>query len=166
MHVYTLRCEMLAPLAIADVFQVFEDPYNLIHITPPWLNFRVTSKEHVTMRKGAEIDYVFRWAGIPVKWTTLITEYEPPFLFVDQQAKGPYVLWRHRHTFHPTPDGTLVRDQVDYTLPFGPLGRMMHWLTVGKQLRTIFAYRQTKLDELFGGSSKRLLEPEIVSAGR
>ncbi len=162
MHVYTLQCEMIAPIPVAEAFRVFEDPYNLARITPPWLNFRVTSKERVAIRKGAQIDYVIRWMGIPIHWRTLIVEYDPPYLFVDEEVKGPYALWRHRHSFETVPEGTRVRDRVDYALPFGILGRAAHALAVGAQLREIFDYRQKKLDELFGGKSLKVLAPEIA----
>ena len=162
MHIYTLRCETLAPLPIGGVFRVFEDPYNLARLTPPWLHFRLTSKERVEMRKGAEIDYVIRWLGVPMRWRTVIAEYDPPHLFVDEQVRGPYPLWRHRHTFETAAEGTLVRDRVDYALPFGVLGRAAHAMLVGAQLRRIFAYRQAKLDELFGVKSRRLLDPLIA----
>ena len=56
MRTYTLRREMLARLRVAEVFPIFVDPYDLARIIPPWLNFRVTSKEQVTIRKGAEIE--------------------------------------------------------------------------------------------------------------
>jgi len=163
MHVYTLRCEMVAPIPIAEVFRVFEDPYNLARITPPWLRFRVTSTERVEMCKDAQIDYVIRWLGIPMRWRTVITQYEPPHLFVDEEVRGPYRLWRHRHEFEATAEGTLVRDRVDYALPLGILGRAAHGLMVGAQLRGIFAYRQAKLNELFGVTSRRPPAPKTAS---
>ncbi len=145
MKVYTLECEMLAPVSVREAFEIFQDPRNLARITPPWLHFRITSPGEVQMRQGAEISYHIRWAGIPLSWKTRITEYEPPFFFVDEQVRGPYRLWRHRHTFHPTEGGTLVGDRVEYALPFGWLGRFVHRLWVRKQLRRIFDYRQAAL---------------------
>lgn len=75
MRTYTLRCEMLARLRVAEVFPIFVDPYNLARNTPPRLNFWVTSKEQVTIQKGAEIEYRIRWFGLPVRWKPVITEY-------------------------------------------------------------------------------------------
>ena len=150
MHVYELRCEMLVRRGIGEVFSVFEDPYNLLSITPHWLNLRVTSKERVVMREGAEIVYKIRWLGIPITWKTLITAYDPPFSFTDEAVEGPYLFWRHHHTFAEQPEGTLVRDVVDYALPFGPVGQLMHRLVVGRQLRHIFAFRQKALRQLLG----------------
>src|SRR5262250_1580271 len=119
MRLYTLECRMTAPVALQEAFEVFENPENLALITPPWLNLRISPESPVQMKKGAVITYRLRWMGIPLSWKTVITEYEPPFLFVDEQAEGPYRLWRHRHTFRPGVEGTEVSDQVDYALPFG-----------------------------------------------
>ena len=161
MHIYTLRCEMLTRCSLQETFTVFEDPYNLGKITPDWLNFNVTSKARVDMRKGAEITYKIKWLGIPMHWKTIIREYEPPFLFVDEQAEGPYALWRHRHTFTPTPEGARVGDQVEYALPFGPLGRLAHALVVKKQLEAIFRYRQQELGKMLGGKTIETMEPSV-----
>jgi hypothetical protein len=39
---------------------------------------------------------------------------------------------------------------VDYKLPFGILGQMVHPILVTPKLKEIFDYRQKKLIELFG----------------
>ena len=130
---YQLRCRLLAPLSIADTFRAFEDPRNLAKITPPWLSFRVTTADAIKMRRGAEIDYVIKWLGVPMRWRTLITDYQPPFSFMDEQARGPYSLWRHCHTFEETDGGTLVSDVVDYRLPLGLLGAVAHGPSIGLQ---------------------------------
>lgn len=165
MQLYTLRCEMLTRSSLQETFAVFEDPYNLAKITPESLKFRVTSSGRVQMRKGAEIEYTISWLGLPMHWKTLIREYEPPFFFVDEQAKGPYALWRHRHTFEPAENGTKVGDRVDYALPFGPLGEVAHALMVRKQLLGIFNYRQQQLGKLFGDNAVQTVKPYIEKAG-
>lgn len=152
---------MLTRSSLKETFEIFKDPYNLAKITPRWLNFQVTSK-NVEIRKGAEIDYNIRWVGLPMHWQTLITEYEPPFLFVDEQAKGPYSIWRHRHTFHSEELGTRVGDHVEYALPFGPLGRIAHALVVKRQLQSIFEFRQRELGKMFGGTAIEILKPVIT----
>lgn len=148
MKVHVFECEMLAPLAVRDTFTVFEDPYNLAKITPPALNFKILTP-NLKMRKGAEIDYSLSWLGMPLHWKTRITEYEPPFLFVDEMKKGPYSLWRHRHTFRPSEQGTIVGDRVEYALPFGLIGRLAHALLVRRQVEEIFLFRQRALDAIF-----------------
>jgi ligand-binding SRPBCC domain-containing protein len=154
MECYKLVCRTTAPVSLQEAFEVFENPYNLARITPPWLNLRITSEE-VHMKKGAVITYQLRWMGIRLSWKTVITEYEPPFLFVDEQASGPYSLWRHRHTFQPGVYGTVVSDRVDYALPLGWLGRIVHRLIVRRQLERIFAFRQEALAGLWSEVTAR-----------
>jgi uncharacterized protein len=153
---------MISGRPLQETFAVFEDPYNLAKITPPWLNFRVTSAERVQMRQGAEIQYVIRWLNIPIHWKTRITEYHPPRKFVDEQEQGPYTFWRHQHTFEETGAGTKVKDEVQYTLPFGFLGRLVHSVVVRRQLLAIFRYRQRNLGKMFGTGARQLVAPEIT----
>ena len=161
---YNLQCEMLSGRPLPETFATFEDPYNLAKITPPWLNFRVTSTDRVHMREGAEIEYVIRWLNLPIRWKTLITEYAPPHKFVDEQKRGPYSLWRHHHTFEETAEGTKVKDRVEYRLPFGFLGGFVHAAVVRHQLLAIFRYRQGELGKMFGGNSRQLVSPHITSS--
>lgn len=136
---------MTAPVPMADVFSFFEDARNLGRITPPWLNFRILNPESIRMKPGAEINYVIGWMGLPIKWKTVIQAYDPPRFFVDEQASGPYRLWHHEHTFEQTGAGVVIRDRVDYRLPFGILGRLAHALLVKRQLLEIFRYRQATI---------------------
>jgi ligand-binding SRPBCC domain-containing protein len=136
---------MTAPLPMTEVFAFFEDARNLGRITPPWLNFKIVNPEGIRMKAGAEINYVIGWMGLPIKWKTIIKDYEPPHLFIDEQASGPYSLWHHEHTFEDTGAGVVIRDQVDYRLPLGVLGRVAHALMVKRQLLEIFRYRQATI---------------------
>jgi ligand-binding SRPBCC domain-containing protein len=87
--------------------------------------------------------------GIPVSWTTEITEWNPPFSFVDIQLVGPYKSWHHRHNFER--NGATIHGTVDYILPFGPLGNLVHWVLVSRDVKQIFDYRQQKIAALFAG---------------
>ena len=161
MHLYHLRCEMLVKRSISEVFAFFEDAGKLSKITPQWLNFQIISKQ-AAMRPGVEIEYNIRLIGIPMYWRSVITEYEPPFQFVDEQAAGPYRYWHHTHYFRPAPKGTLVGDHVEYALPLGPLGRIGHMLMVRPQLMAIFNYRQKALSGQFDGETVQVLKPVIT----
>jgi hypothetical protein len=163
MKTHTLRCEMLVYQPIEETFAVFEDAHNLSKLTPSWLNFRVITPGRIKMRRGTEISYRIKWLGLPMHWKTLISAYEAPFLFVDQQEEGPYALWRHRHSFNSTDEGTVVRDQVDYALPFGPLGEVAHRAVVRRQLLSIFHFRQRELSKLFAGKTRQIAAP-LISA--
>jgi len=163
MQTYHLRCELITSCSLLETFEVFKDPANLAKITPNWLNFQVLTK-NVDMRKGAEIEYNIRWLGLPMHWRTLISAYDPPHDFVDEQAEGPYSLWRHHHTFEETAAGTKVGDHVEYALPLGVLGQIAHAVMVKRQLEAIFRFRQREIGNLLGGKTVEVSPPAITAS--
>ena len=137
------------PRPLPETFEFFSRPGNLARITPPWLDFRITSDD-VEMREGLRIGYVIRPLKLPMRWVSVITAYDPPHRFVDEQVKGPYALWHHEHLFRAVDGGTEVTDTVRYALPFGPIGRLAHALFVRRQLEAIFDHRERTLEGLLG----------------
>jgi hypothetical protein len=137
--------EQWLPLPTQDVFDFFADAFNLELLTPPWLQFRVITPAPIALQQGTVIDYRLRLRGIPVRWESQVTVWEPPYRFVDEQLRGPYRRWVHHHTFVESDGGTLARDHVDYAVPGGVLVRK---LLVERDLRKIFQYRQQKLREV------------------
>ncbi len=128
------------------VFPFFADARNLETITPPWLNFHVLTPDEIPMRAGAIIDYKLRIHGLPVRWRTEITGWEPPVSFRDEQRRGPYRLWRHTHTFAEKDGGTLCHDRVEYAVPGGAL---VNYLFVRHDVKKIFNYRAEALKKHF-----------------
>lgn len=147
--VYVLETEQWLPRKIGEVFEFFADAFQLEAITPPWLHFHVLTPRPISMIPGAKIDYRLRLHGVPVKWQSEISVWEPPCRFVDRQLHGPYRLWHHEHTFVEHNGGTLVHDRVDYSVPGGPL---VHSLLVRRDLERIFSYRRKRLEELLAAN--------------
>lgn len=149
MSTHTLTTRLHLPLPRDTVFPFFAKAENLGRITPPELAFRIRTPLPIAMRPGTLIDYTIGLHGIPMRWRTRITEWNPPHDFADEQLKGPYARWYHRHEFVEEHGGTTMTDVVEYRLPFGPLGDLAHWI-VKRQLRRIFSYRQEVVWREFG----------------
>ena len=138
--------ELWLPRSRDEVFPFFADARNLSEITPPWVQFQVLTPAPIVMRPGTLIDYRIRVHGLPIRWRTEITEWNPPHSFVDVQLRGPYTLWHHTHMFEEKDGGTLCIDKVTYR-PRG--GAIINRLFVRKDVQRIFAYRRKRLLELF-----------------
>jgi ligand-binding SRPBCC domain-containing protein len=134
-----------------QVFAFFAEARNLERITPPWLRFALLADGHGEMGVGTVIDYRLHVHRIPLRWTSRIEEWEPGRGFVDRQVRGPYRLWHHRHSFAADDGGTMVRDEVHYTLPLGRVGELAHPLFVRRDLERIFAYRHRAVEQELEG---------------
>ena len=115
------------------------------------MGFNILSGADRPMYPGQIIQYIVTPVlGIKTKWVTEITHVVDKKYFVDEQRFGPYALWHHKHFIKPIDSGVEMEDIIDYKLPLGWLGQLIHPIMVKSKLEEIFAYRQQKLIELFG----------------
>ena len=136
-----LASSTILPLELEAVFAFFAEAQNLERITPPELSFRLVSPAPLEIGKDTVIDYRLRLWGIPFSWRSLVSHWDPPHTFVDEQIQGPYKLWHHTHTFAAVDGGTKIEDRVLYRLPLWPVGEVARPL-IKLYLRRIFFYRQ------------------------
>ena len=150
---HTLRRSTWIGRPLPEVFAFFADAANLERLTPASLGFHILTPAPIEMGPGTRIDYRLTLSGVPVRWRTLITVWEPGSCFVDEQERGPYALWRHLHAFEAEAGGTRMRDEVTYALPLGWLGEAAHHLWVKRQLAHIFDYRERVIARVFEGGA-------------
>ena len=141
------------------VFRFFANPRNLPVITPRWTGASLVRLEVVPPRDigsaerlaavGSLVEVSLRplpWLPLRIRWTAQIVGFKYGEFFRDQQTRGPFDLWVHTHSFEEEvrdgQRGTLVRDEVDYEIGFGPLGQLADAVAVNFALRRVFKYRQ------------------------
>ena len=139
---------MTLPHNIDETFLFFSDAFNLERITPPELRFSIVTPEPIEVKKGTQIDYRLRLWRIPFTWTTLITHWDPPHGFVDEQKKGPYKTWIHSHRFTEGSNETHIADEVIYEMPFWPFGEIISPF-IFKQISRIFHHRKSTIKNIF-----------------
>jgi len=145
---HILEREQRIALPVEQTFAFFSRAENLERITPAWLRFHLITPTPIEMSRGTIIEYSLRLKGFPIYWRTLIAEWDPPHRFIDVQQKGPFKLWRHEHVFEEAEGGTLMRDRVQYIVPFSVAGEAARRLFVARQLNQIWDYRQERLDDI------------------
>lgn len=119
-------------------------------LTPPSKHVELISAT-LDVVEGAIHEIRVRQFGIPIRWTALISEVEPPHRFVDTATKSPFVVWRHQHEFLAHAGGCRLRDTVDYTPPFGLFGGIANALFISRDLDSMFAYRHRATRQHFEG---------------
>lgn len=146
---YRFRQYQYVEKPIEEVFEFFSDAKNLERITPSQLSFRIDSQSTDEIQEGTEFIYKLKIHGFPAKWKTIITNWDPPFQFVDYQEFGPYKVWFHNHMFIPTKNGTLLVDEVKFILPFQWFTRHFIAWFIKKDVKNIFEHRYKYIEEFY-----------------
>ena len=151
---YTREIRVEAPFD--DVWAFHSTIDGLEALTPSFMNLVVESvtgpdglADPDVLEAGARIDLAMQPAGITPRqrWTSVITERERDGgqgMFRDVMEDGPFPRWVHTHRFEAQDSATIVRDQLEYSLPyvgglFGPLG---NWIGFEPMFR--YRHRQTR----------------------
>ncbi|WP_406684284.1 SRPBCC family protein [Seonamhaeicola sp. MEBiC1930] len=151
MKIYTLHKKQKLPISRDEAWNFLSNPKNLKIITPDYMGFNIISGADRTMYSGQIIQYIVTpLLGIKTKWVTEITHSNNQDYFVDEQRFGPYSLWHHKHFIKIIDGGIQMEDIIDYKLPFGVFGQLVHPFLVKPKLEEIFNYRSNKLEDIFG----------------
>jgi ligand-binding SRPBCC domain-containing protein len=98
---------------------------------------------------GDSVTWLARHFGIRWRMTSTITECTPPRHFTDEQAAGPFRYWRHDHYFaSDAHGGTVMRDEVDFTAPFGVLGTVAEIVVLRRYLARLIRLRNQHIKVL------------------
>lgn len=167
------------PFPVELVFAFFANPVNLPRLMPPRLETRIEDARiapppvrpvhpdparrflSVAAGRGSEIlisFYPLPWLPRRVSWMTRITEFVWNSHFIDEQVRGPFSQFRHRHGIQAEMrdgvEGTLLSDEIEYVLPYGFIGRLAAML-VRRRLNQSFAYRQKRLPEYLAVAARQ-----------
>jgi ligand-binding SRPBCC domain-containing protein len=170
------------PFPVELVFAFFANPANLPHVMPPRLETRMEDARiappparpvhpdperrflSVAAGPGSEILISFfpiPWVPKRVSWMTRITEFAWNSHFCDEQIRGPFSEFHHRHGMETElrdgVEGTLVSDEIEYSLPYGFIGRIGGAL-VRRKMAQSFAYRQKRLPEILAAAARQAVK--------
>ena len=148
---YRFTSKQFLPTTRQHAWDFFSSPKNLSLITPKKLNFKIlfisgSDKVHAGQIIGYRVTVL---PFVRLNWETEITEVIEYQSFTDIQRKGPYSYWSHKHSFRDADGGIEMTDELEYSIPFGALGRLTHFVLVEREIKSIFNYRFHVIQELF-----------------
>ena len=170
------QAEQWLPFPVEQIFLFFANPDNLPRLMPPWQRAKIEEASitapparlsslqmparSIAAGAGTRMTISFRpfpFSPVRASWDAEITEFVWDEHFCDVQHRGPFAFWRHCHRMQAETRanasgepvvGSLLRDAIEYELPFGVLGDLAQRLVIKRQLASTFAYRQRRTAEL------------------
>jgi len=94
---------------------------------------------------GDSVTWRARHFGLWWSLTSRVTVVEAPTRFEDIQERGPFAWFRHEHRFESTGNGTRMHDHWEHRSPFGPIGRVVDRLVLGRHMRSLLVTRNAAL---------------------
>ena len=135
-----------APPEIVFEFHKSRDALTLL--IPPWENMKVIESSG-SLLPGSRVVLRGGLGPLPLQWSAIHTEFDPPHLFADRQESGPFAYWYHRHRFFEDGQGgTVLMDDVEYALPLGLLGLWAGGWFIRRKLDAMFVYRHETTRQL------------------
>ncbi|GAA3001072.1 SRPBCC family protein [Streptosporangium longisporum] len=94
------------------------------------------------LRLGDTVTWRARHFGVRWRLTSVISTYDRPDRFVDEQVSGPFERWHHVHRFRPDGHGgTVMSDVIEFTAPFGPVGDVAERLVLRRYMAGLIEAR-------------------------
>lgn len=122
-----------------------------IHTKTVWKHTREKAVAGVTsgcIAAGELVTFEATHFGIRQRLTSKITDFNAPYLFVDETQKGAFKSLRHVHHFEKHGEGTRMTDTLRFEAPFGLLGWAIERLVLKTYMTKFLEHRNVQLKRL------------------
>lgn len=131
--------ESILAAPVSAVFAFHERPDTFERLLPPWERVEVLTPP-ASLAVGTIVVVRTHVGPFPVRIEAHHTAYVKHERFEDQMLAGPFAAFHHKHLFFEHPSGCRLRDEIDFELPFGALGRLGAPIAL-RRLERLFEYR-------------------------
>ena len=136
-----LNFETRIPCSQQKLWEFHSSSEALHSLCPPLT--RVKLKGELKVINGAKLEVRSTVIGvINQDWEVELLNVSPPDGFTDRAIKSPFLEWEHNHLFRADGETSILRDELSFTAPGGPLGRLASILIVTVLFK--FRHRRTK----------------------
>ena len=141
---YKFEHETFVDENVENTFSWFEHEGSFRRLMPPWEVLEEVRADE-SIEEGSIRIFKIPFGPFKMKWVAEHTVYDPPNQFKDIMLKGPFWRWEHVHNFIPKDNGTLVKDSVEYQVPFGAFGYFFAGRDVKNRIKKMFKSRELRL---------------------
>jgi ligand-binding SRPBCC domain-containing protein len=94
---------------------------------------------------GETVTWRGRHLGLRLRHTSRIDGWRPSSYFRDVMIHGAFARFEHEHFFAAMDDGTRMRDELRFSAPWGPLGRLAAKMVVRRYLTALLIRRNAAI---------------------
>jgi ligand-binding SRPBCC domain-containing protein len=97
---------------------------------------------------GQTVTWQARHFGLNQRHTSRIDAWRPYSYFRDVMVRGAFARFEHEHFFAAMDDGTRMRDEIRFSAPWGPLGRVATRILVRRHLEKLLIRRNAVIQRV------------------
>jgi hypothetical protein len=143
MQLITIQTYIAAPPELCFLLSLSMDLH--IQSTAQTNERAIAGVIHGLIGPNETVTWQGRHFGFMLTHETLILKYDRPHHFQDIMLRGMFKTFEHDHYFDPLPDGTtLMRDELRFAAPLGPLGRIAEVLVLRRYLKGFLVERNKR----------------------
>ena len=102
-----------------------------------------------------EVTWEAKHFGVRQRLTSRITALMRPRMFVDEMQRGAFKSFRHLHLFEAKDGGTLMKDEMTFSSPFGILGHAANALFLQRYMRRFLIKHNEHIRKVAEESAER-----------
>ena len=106
---------------------------------------------------GQQVTWEERHFGFKLHHTSRITEYDRPHHFQDCMVQGRFKSFCHDHYFESHNDGTVMRDEMEFTAPYGIIGNLFENALLKSHMKDLLLRRNKAIKQAAEGENWRAL---------
>ncbi len=132
---------------VKSLFNWHGNPGALERYSPPWDPVKVLENDG-SIEPGSRVLLRMKAGPFPYRWLAEHRELAEGESFTDEQIRGPFAEWRHRHLFEALDKrSSRLTDRIEYRLPLHGLLSRLPFMNINKRLERIFTYRHRLIGE-------------------
>jgi ligand-binding SRPBCC domain-containing protein len=108
----------------------------------------IAGKTSGLIESGGFVTWKAKHFGLWQQMTVKITAMESPFYFRDEMVEGPCQSMWHEHTFSLRSDYTIMKDEFNYTVPFGVAGMLFNKIILKQHMTTLLQTRNHRIKSI------------------